>query len=70
MCNYCKHHQTLGGRFSTGTIVTEITIPPSCGDRFLPFAVKTIMENGGKIWDNPTPRRIKNYNPQLTTALN
>ncbi len=54
MCNYCKHHQTLGGRFSTGTIVTEITIPPSCGDRFLPFAVKTIMENGGKIWDNPT----------------
>ena len=54
MGNYCKHHQTIGGRFSYGTtIVTDITIPPSCGERLLLFAIQTVMKNGGKIWSNP-----------------
>ena len=53
MGNYCKHHYHIGGGFSDGTIVTDITIPPSCGERILLFAIQTVMKNGGKIWNGP-----------------
>ena len=53
MDNYCKHHTTIGGMFSDGTVITDITIPPSCGERILLFVIQTVMKNGGKIWENP-----------------
>ena len=53
MGNYCKHHHVIGGEFSDNTIVTDITIPPSCGERILLFAIQTVIKNGGKIWGNP-----------------
>lgn len=54
MGNYCKHHQTIGGDFGCDTIVTDITIPPSCGERLLLFTIQTVMKYGGKIWSNPS----------------
>ena len=53
MGNYCKHHTTIGGMFSGGTVITDITIPPSCGERILLFVIQTVMKTGGKIWENP-----------------
>lgn len=53
MYNYCKHHTTLGGKFRDGTVITDITIPPSCGERILLYVVQTVMKHGGKIWENP-----------------
>ena len=34
MGNYCKHYTTIRGMFSDATVITDITIPPSCGDGF------------------------------------
>ena len=53
MGNYCKHHTTIGGMFSGNTVITDITIPPSCGERILLFVIQTVMKTGGKIWENP-----------------
>ncbi len=53
MSNYCKHHLNIGVGFIDGAIVTDITIPPGCGERLLLFAIQTVMKNGGKIWSDP-----------------
>ncbi len=53
MGNYFKHHTILGGYFQEGGIVTDITIPPSCGDRILLFVIQTVLKHGGKICESP-----------------
>lgn len=54
MDKYCKHYPYfIGGRFSDGTIITRITIPPSCGEQLLLFVFKKISEYHGIIWENP-----------------
>lgn len=53
MGNYCKNYQALGLKFIGDSIVTDINIPPSCGERILLFVIQTVIKNGGKIWENP-----------------
>ena len=50
---YCTNsYYGIGGRFNPGTIITQVKIPPSCGNLLL-FVFKKVSEYNGLIWDNP-----------------
>ena len=53
---YCTHATSLGQRFSDGTILTTVTIPPSCVNqdgKLLIEITKMVFKHGGKIWEAP-----------------
>lgn len=53
---YCTHQTSFGQRFSDGTILTTVTIPPSCANqdsKLLVTIFQLVIEHGGKIWENP-----------------